>query len=114
MTNPMKDFKTIDLTINIRKITQGDSWRWKTKQAIKRIKQHLLKYYKLTKSDADVSLAPELNKHIFSRGMKNPPKKIRVRVEPSTSRKDANRRVFRVSQIIVGGFKGLSTECVVE
>lgn len=110
----MKDYKTIDLTINIRKITNNDSWRWKTKQAVKRIKQHILKYYKLDECDVDISLSPELNKHLFSRGMKNPPKKVRVRIEASTSRKDANRRAFRVSQIVVGSFKGLSTECVVE
>lgn len=114
MSNPMKDFRTIELTINIRKITHNDSWRWKTKQAIKRIKQHLLKYYKLSNTDADISIAPDLNKYLFSRGMKNPPKRIRVKIEPGTSRKDANRRVFRVSQIVVGSFKGMATEVVVE
>lgn len=110
----VKDYKTIELTLKIRKLTENDSWRWKTKQAIKRIKKQILKHYKLSACDADVSISPELNKHMFSRGMKNPPKKVRVRVEASTSARDANRRVFRLSHVIVGSFKGLATEVVVE
>lgn len=107
----IKDYKPLELTLNIRKLTKNDSWRWKTKQAMKRIKKFVLKYYK---TEADVVISPELNKEMFKHGMKNPPSKVRVRIEPTVSAKDANRRVFRLSHVVVGSFKGLATEAVVE
>lgn len=111
MATAIKDYKTLELTLNIRKLTKNDSWRWKTKQAIKRIKKFITRYYKL---EADVVISPELNKEMFKHGMKNPPSKVRIRVEPTVSNKDANRRVFRLSHVVVGCFRGLATEAVVE
>lgn len=107
----IKDYKPIELTVNIHKLTRNDSWRWKARQAVKRLKKFIRKYYK---TDADVMISPELNKEIFKHGMKNPPGRVRIRVDSAVSSKDASKRVFRLSHIVVGGFKGLPTEAVVD
>ncbi|KAG0416497.1 60S ribosomal protein L31, partial [Dictyocoela roeselum] len=103
--------RPLEMTINLKKITKNDSWRWKSKQCIKRIKKFMQKYFK---TESTVMIAPDLNKAIWERGMHKVPSRIRVRVERDADRKDPGKEVIRVSYVVVGGFKSLGTEAVAE
>ncbi|KAG0442086.1 60S ribosomal protein L31 [Dictyocoela muelleri] len=111
MTTDLKERRPLEMTINLRKITKNDSWRWKSKQCIKRIKKFMQKYFK---TESEVMIAPDLNKAIWEKGMHKVPSRIRVRVERDMHRKDPSKEVIKVSYVIVGDFKSLGTEAVTE
>ncbi|KAM0688190.1 60S ribosomal protein L31B [Conglomerata obtusa] len=111
MNNILRESKIVELTINLKKITNNVSWKYKAPFAVRNIKRLIQKNFH---SEDEVLIAPELNKAIWVRGMKHVPKKVRIRVEKGPCTKNPEKSVFRVSLVIVGGFKGLLTQTVAE
>ncbi|EJW05157.1 hypothetical protein EDEG_00768 [Edhazardia aedis USNM 41457] len=100
--------KTIEMTVNLKKVTRGVSWTNKAPHAVRNIKRMIHKIYN-TKDP--VLIAPELNKAIWGRGKFHVPNKVRVRVEKFAGSKGP---VFKVSLVIVGSFKSLLTQAVTD
>lgn len=111
MQNLLSENKTIEMTVNLKKVTNNVSWRYKAPFAIRNIKRLIQKNFH---SQDEVLIAPELNKAVWVRGMKHVPNKVRIRVERGPCTKNPEKNVFRVSLVIVGGFKGLLTLSLTE
>ncbi|KAM0676341.1 60S ribosomal protein L31B [Gurleya vavrai] len=111
MNNLLRENKIIEMTINLKKITNNVSWKYKAPHAVRNIKRLIQKNFH---SKDDVLIAPELNKAIWVRGMKHVPNKVRIRIEKGPCTKNPENNVFRVALVIVGGFKGLLTQTVAE
>merc|ERR1711974_198491 len=85
MSIELKETKPLELTLNLAKLTNKDSWRWKARQTIKRIRKHILKEFKRR---GTIKIDPEINSYILKNGMHNVPRKIRVRLEREQSGKE--------------------------
>lgn len=111
MSTALRENKTIELTVNLKKLTHNVSWKYKAPFAIRNLKRLVQKIFH---SKEEVLIAPDLNKAVWVRGMRHTPKKVRVRVERVPDNKDASKCVFKVSLVIVGAFKGLLTQAICE
>lgn len=87
MSIELKESKPLEFTLNLASLTKNDSWRWKAKQSIKRIRKFILREFK---RPGAVKIDPEINTFILKNGMRNIPRKIRVRLEREISDKDAS------------------------
>lgn len=111
MNNTLSENKVIEMTINLKKLTNNVSWRYKAPHGVRNIKRLIQKTFN---TKEDVLIAPDLNKALWVRGMKNIPGKVRVRIERGPCTKNPANNVFRVALVIVGSFKGLITQSVSE
>lgn len=111
MSNVLRENKTIEMTINLKKTTKKVSWCYKAPHALRNMKKLIQRNFN---SNDEVLIAPDLNKAVWVRGMKHVPNKVRIRVERGPSSKDPTKNVFRASLVIVGGFKGLLTQSISE
>lgn len=111
MSSALKENKIIEMTINLRKLTHNVSWKYKAPYGVRNIKRLIQKNFK---SEEEVLIAPDLNKAIWARGMRHVPGKVRIRVERAPSTKNPQVNVFKVSLVVVGGFKGLLTQAISE
>lgn len=104
------DLVSRDYTIHMAKRTHKTTFKSKTPKAIKEIKKFAEKMMK-TK---DVRLDPKVNKYIWKQGVRNPPKRIRVRLSRKRNEdEDADEKLYTLVQLIeVSNFKGLLTENV--
>ncbi|SJK86279.1 large subunit ribosomal protein L31e [Babesia microti strain RI] len=103
---------TRDYTIHIHKAVHRVTFKRKAPTAIKKIKQFASKVMK-TK---DVRIDTKLNKFIWSNGIKNLPKRVRVRISRQRNDdEDAKEKMYALVQHIpVESFEGLQTEIVAE
>ncbi|EPR80098.1 60S ribosomal protein L31 [Spraguea lophii 42_110] len=107
-----KDDKAIELTIPMGKITIDVSKRWKCRIGIRRLKKFITKTFH--DKEAEVQISPDLNKFLWERGMRNVPKRVRVRVNQEPYPKDPSKKVYKLSHVVVSTFKGLGTEAIAE
>eukprot|EP01066_Platyproteum_vivax_P005899 Platyproteum_vivax@DN1782_c0_g1_i1.p1 len=103
---------TMDTTIHIHKIIHGISFRKRaphTIRAIKKIASRMMK----TK---DVRIEPKLNKFVWSKGIKNLPRRVRVRYSRQRNDdEDAKEKMYTLVQYVpVASFKNLQTEHVID
>merc|ERR1711980_19467 len=95
MSIELKETRPLEMTLNLASLTKKDSWRWKAKQSVKRIRQFILREFK---KKGAVKLDPEINTFILKNGMHNIPRKMRVRIEREISDKDSS-LIYKLSLV---------------
>ncbi|KAH8498847.1 hypothetical protein POPTR_009G064100v4 [Populus trichocarpa] len=100
---------TREYTINLHKRLHGCTFKKKAPKAIKEIR----KFAQKAMGTTDVRVDVKLNKHIWSRGIRSVPRRIRVRVaRKRNDDQDAKEEFYSlvtVSELPLEGFKGLGT-----
>lgn len=104
------DLVSRDYTIHLAKHTHKTCFKRKTPKAIKAIKDFATKAMKTS----DIRVDPKVNKEIWKHGVRNPPKRIRVRLSRKRNEdEDAKEKLYTLVQLVeVSSFKGLQTETV--
>jgi len=104
------DLVSRDYTIHLSKRTHKMTFKKKAPRAIKEIK----KFAAEAMGTKDVRIDSGLNKHIWSRGIRNPPVRVRVRLTRKRNEdEDAEEKLYTIAQLVnVSSFKGLQTENV--
>lgn len=104
------DLLSRDYTIHLSKRTHKTTFKSKTPKAIKEIR----KFAEKTMKTKDVRIQPDVNKFIWKQGVRNPPKRIRVRLSRKRNEdEDADEKLYTLVQLVeVSSFKGLQTENV--
>ena len=99
---------TRDYTINLHKLCHKVQFKKKAPRALREIKKFATKNM-LTE---DVRIAPELNTHVWSKGIRNLPRRIRVRLSRKKNENDDSGNNFftEVKYVPVETFKNLVTE----
>uniref|UniRef100_A0A6U2PPT8 60S ribosomal protein L31 n=1 Tax=Leptocylindrus danicus TaxID=163516 RepID=A0A6U2PPT8_9STRA len=107
---PRVDLITRDYTIHLAKLVHKATFKKKSPRAIKKLKEFAEK----AMGTKDVRIDTKLNKHIWSRGIRNPPKRIRVRLSRRRNEDDDGEgSLYTLAQLVeVDSFKGLQTETV--
>ena len=103
---------TRDYTIHVAKMTFKKSFKKRAPTAIKKIQEFVSKVMK-TK---DVRIAPDLNKALWSNGVRNVATRIRVRMSRRRNEdEDAKEKMYTlVDHIPVESFKNLQNEKVAD
>ena len=103
---------TRDTTIHLAKMTFKKTFKKRAPTALRRIKEFVEKVM-LTK---DVRVDSNLNKFIWSKGIKNLPTRVRVRMSRRRNEnEDAKEKMYTLVQHIpVESFEGLQTEVVAD
>lgn len=108
-----QDIVTREYTINLHKRLHGISFKKRAPRAIKAIKDFAQK----TMSTEDVRIEPQLNKFVWSKGVRNVPYRVRVRLSRKRNEEEeaGNELFILVSHVKVDGkFKGLVTKNIDE
>lgn len=97
-----------DYTINLHKRCHKTQFKQKTTKAVREIK----KFAEKNMLTSDVRIAPELNQFIWSQGVRNVPRRVRVRITRSKNENEGKESKFysTVDLIKVKSFKKLLTE----
>eukprot|EP01135_Chromosphaera_perkinsii_P002248 Nk52_evm34s221 gene=Nk52_evmTU34s221 len=108
----MKDVVTRETTINLHKRTHGTSFKKKAPKAVKVIKAFAEKEM----GTPDVRIDTNVNKFLWSKGIKNVPYRIRVQLSRKRNEdEDAKHKLYTlVTYVPVASFKGLQTQKVEE
>jgi len=103
---------TRDYTVHVHKLVHGKCFRRKASRAVSEVR----KFAQKQMGTQDVRIDTRLNKFLWSRGIKNAPTRVRVRLSRKRNEDEdsANRLYTLVSWINVPTFKGLQTENVDE
>ncbi|KAK6119250.1 hypothetical protein DH2020_047013 [Rehmannia glutinosa] len=100
---------TREYTINLHKHLHGCTFKKKAPNAIKEIR----KFAQKAMGTTDVRVDVKLNKHIWSRGIRSVPRRIRVRIaRKRNDDEDAKEELYSlvtVGEILDGGLKGLGS-----
>ncbi|KAL1933560.1 hypothetical protein VTP01DRAFT_7650 [Rhizomucor pusillus] len=106
----LSDVITREYTIHLHKHVFGKSFKKRTPAAVKAVKAFAQK----AMGTSDVRLDPALNKALWSRGIKNTPHRIRVRIaRKRNDDEDAKEKLYSyVTYVPVTNFKGLETTIV--
>ncbi|KAG6802706.1 60S ribosomal protein L31 [Apis laboriosa] len=106
----MSEVVTREYTVNLHKRLHGVGFKKRAPRAIKEIR----KFAEKQMGTPDVRIDTRLNKQLWSKGIRNVPFRVRVRL--SRRRNDdedsANKLYTLVTYIPVASFKGLQTENV--
>jgi len=104
------DLVSRDYTIHLAKYTHRITFKKKAPRAIKEIK----KFAQKAMGTKDVRIDAKLNKFIWSRGVKNVPNRVRVRLSRKRNEDDeSDEQLYTLAQLVeVNTFKGLQTETV--
>jgi large subunit ribosomal protein L31e len=104
------DLVSRDYTIHLSKRTHKITFKKKAPKAIKEIK----KFATDAMGTKDVRIDSKLNKFIWSRGVRNIPNRVRVRLSRKRNEdEDAEEKLYTIAQLVeVASFKGLQTENV--
>jgi len=107
---PKNDIVARDYTIHMSKRLYGVSFKNRAPRAIREIKQFASKAMKTS----DVRVDAALNKYVWSQGIKNVPKRIRVRLSRKRNEdEDAKEKLYTlVTHVEVKDFHGMQTENV--
>ncbi|XP_062513731.1 large ribosomal subunit protein eL31-like [Corticium candelabrum] len=107
MRNAMQDVVTREYTINVHKRIHGIGFKKRAPRAIKEIK----KFAQKMMGTSDVRVDTQLNKHVWSKGIRNVPYRIRVRLARKRNEdEDAPDQLYTlVTHVAVDTFKGLQT-----
>ncbi|KAL3624600.1 60S ribosomal protein L31 [Castilleja foliolosa] len=103
---------TREYTINLHRRLHGCTFKKKAPKAIKEIR----KFAQKAMGTTDVRVDVKLNKHIWSRGIRSVPRRVRVRIARKRNEdEDAKEELYSlvtVTEIPEGGLKGLGTEVI--
>lgn len=104
------DLVSRDYTIHLAKYTHKITFKKRAPRAIKEIK----KFAQKAMGTKDVRIDAKLNKFVWSRGVKNVPNRVRVRLSRKRNEdEDAEEKLYTIAQLVeVTSFKGLQTEVV--
>mmetsp|Transcript_12658 Transcript_12658/g.17385 ORF Transcript_12658/g.17385 Transcript_12658/m.17385 type:complete len:126 (+) Transcript_12658:58-435(+) len=107
---PKADIVTREYTIHMSKRLYGVTFKKRAPRAIREIKQFATK----TMKTSDVRVDTALNKFIWSQGVKNIPKRVRVRLSRKRNEdEDAKEKLYTlVTHVDVKDFKGLETQTI--
>eukprot|EP00441_Pelagodinium_beii_P045787 CAMPEP_0197623256 /NCGR_PEP_ID=MMETSP1338-20131121/3305_1 /TAXON_ID=43686 ORGANISM="Pelagodinium beii, Strain RCC1491" /NCGR_SAMPLE_ID=MMETSP1338 /ASSEMBLY_ACC=CAM_ASM_000754 /LENGTH=114 /DNA_ID=CAMNT_0043193167 /DNA_START=51 /DNA_END=395 /DNA_ORIENTATION=+ len=109
---PKEDIMTIDATVNLHKRLHGVTFKRKAARAVREIK----KFASNKMHTTDVRIDANLNKFIWSKGVRNVPYRVRVRLSRKrTDDDEADEKLYTlVSHVPVKSFKDLTTQKVDE
>merc|ERR1712055_816529 len=98
---------TREYTVNIHKRIHGIGFKRRAPRAIKEIR----KFAEKMMGTPDVRVDTRLNKHMWSKGIKNVPYRVRVRLARKRNEDEdsPNKLYTLVTYVPVTGFKGLQT-----
>merc|ERR1712021_301670 len=101
---------TIECTINMHKRIKGIGFKKRAPRAVK----ECMKFANLMMGTADNRVDQSLNKHIWSKGIRNVPYRIRVRLERKRNEdEDATEKLYTLIKYVpVDSFKGLQPKVV--
>lgn len=104
------DIITRETTIHIHKYVHGMSFKKRAPRAVKTIKAFGQKMM----NTRDVRLDPKLNKAVWKHGIRNVPRRVRVRfARKRTEDEEAKEKFYTLATLVdVPSFKGLQTETV--
>eukprot|EP00245_Coleochaete_scutata_P001561 TRINITY_DN11938_c0_g1_i1.p1 TRINITY_DN11938_c0_g1~~TRINITY_DN11938_c0_g1_i1.p1 ORF type:complete len:122 (+),score=37.25 TRINITY_DN11938_c0_g1_i1:94-459(+) len=105
---------TREYTVNLHRRLHGATFKKMAPKAVKEIRKFAQKMMKTT----DVRLDTKLNKHIWSRGVRNVPNRIRIRIaRKRNDDEDAKEELFSyvtVADVPAEGFSNLGTKVIEE
>ena len=106
------DLVTRDYTINLHKRLHGITFKRKAPRAIREIKKFAEKAMKTS----DVRIDAKLNKHVWSKGVRNVPYRVRVRLSRKRNEdEEASEKLYTLVQHVeVASVKRLQTEVVAD
>ena len=106
------DVVTRDYTINLHKRLHRLGFKKKAPRAIREIK----KFVEKAMGTKDVRVDSNLNKFVWSKGIRNIPKRVRVRLSRKRNEDEEAEHPFYtlVQHVQVPSYKGLTTETVHE
>eukprot|EP00928_Gymnodinium_smaydae_P051775 TRINITY_DN353_c0_g1_i3.p3 TRINITY_DN353_c0_g1~~TRINITY_DN353_c0_g1_i3.p3 ORF type:complete len:120 (-),score=35.68 TRINITY_DN353_c0_g1_i3:56-415(-) len=101
---------TRDYTIHLHKKMQKVSFKKRAPRAVRVVRQFVAKVM----GTQDVRVDTKLNKFLWSNGVRNVPRRVRVRMSRKRNEdEDAKQKMFTLVQHVpVESFKGLQTENV--
>ncbi|CAG8491154.1 10064_t:CDS:2 [Paraglomus brasilianum] len=108
----MNDVVTRDHTIHLHKYIHGRSFKKRAPQAIKAIRAFAKKHM----GTSDIRLDPQLNKEVWKQGVRNVPRRVRLRLaRRRNDAEDAKEKLYTyVTAVHVATFKSLQTTTVEE
>merc|ERR1712137_527284 len=103
---------TREYTVNLHKRIHGVSFKKRAPRAVKEIK----KFAKEKMGTEDVRVDVTLNKFVWSKGVRNVPYRVRVRLSRKRNEDEeaADKLYTLVTHVPVASFKGLQTQVVKE
>ena len=106
------DLVTRDYTINLHKRLHGITFKRKAPRAIRELFDLAEKAMKTS----DVRIDAKLNKHVWSKGVRNVPYRVRVRLSRKRNEdEEASEKLYTLVQHVeVASVKGLQTEVVAD
>lgn len=106
------DLITREYTIHLHKYIHGRQFKKRAPSAIKAIKSFATK----AMSTSDVRVDPRLNKAVWGKGIRNVPRRIRVRLQRMRNEEEGAKEKFYtlVSFVPCENFKGLNTEVIAD
>lgn len=106
------DLVTRDYTIQLSKRIHKQQFKKRAPRAIKEIRLFAQK----AMGTQDVRIDSRLNKYVWSKGIKSPPTRVRVRLSRKRNEdEEADEKLYTLAQLVeVGSFQGLQTENVVD
>ena len=97
----------IDTTINVHKLAHRVQFKKKAPRAVKEIKKWVSKLMRTS----DVRVDPKLNQFLWSQGIRNLPKRVRVRISRKRSEEEGATGFYSLVQHVnVEEFKDRLTE----
>jgi len=104
--------KTLDMNIHLAKSIYNAQFKKRAPRAIRAIRKRTLTYMKTS----DVRIDQKLNKFVWSQGIRNLPRRVRVRMSRRRNEdEDAKEKFYTLVQHIpVPSFKKLKIEVVTE
>merc|ERR1711931_492370 len=106
----MMEVVTREYTINMDKRIHGVGFKYRAPRAIKEVR----KFAEKMMGTPDVRIDTRLNKHVWSKGIKNVPYRLRVRMSRKRNEDEdsVNKLYTLVTVVPVTSFKGLQTQKV--
>ncbi|EJK75259.1 hypothetical protein THAOC_03022 [Thalassiosira oceanica] len=111
MAGNKPDLVSRDYTIHLSKRTHKTTFKSKTPKAVKEVK----KFAEKAMGTKEVRIDTKVNKYLWKQGVRNPPKRIRVRLSRKRNEdEDAKEKLYTLVQLVenISSFKGLQTENV--
>merc|ERR1711926_22845 len=108
--SPLNEVVTREYTINLHKRIHGMQFKKRAPRAIREIK----KFAEAMMGTSDVRIDVSLNKFVWSQGVRNVPRRARIRLarRHNDDEDSTNKLYTLVSHVKVDGFKGLQTVAV--
>lgn len=109
---PVSEPITRQATLNLHKRLHKQQFKKKAPKALKQVREFARE---MMKTD-DIRIDMTLNKFLWSQGIRNPPRRVRIQLERKKNEdEDAQEAMYTiVSYVPVASFKGLNTVAVSE